>query len=857
MIKGKGKRLLYKILIVSFCIVATVFLVVQTGRTLHIHFTKGEYSVDSWELVWPVIVSTMVAVFGTLVTSYVFLKDTLDRTVDEKGYYARVISEYRQEKVKMLVGYTVMFLGVSCYLILYQSANGNDGHEESLITVFCRRILNRNVNVNSDSFLYAGILMVVIMVGFSICFLYQCINVDSSIRKTAQVILERLDQEAEQKWNGMGGVWKAFIDNYVNEKEAGANLAAFLEVERGTGDSCGANSQRAAGFFDTEKFVIRFSEWEKFILAFLDKSAGFHSGQDTRQRIMIAAGYIEKLWIIQKLEQDDAQANRWDQKAYPAIQGYEQVIERNMNMEAFLNIYQALSDYRDTLQVRQDITFLTQSEKEKENGAVLYLFFLLRFYCSVRCLVTLPKVELFYPAAKLYDVDFYYVRFENCSFRVSACFGVIFARIKMVGSNLALSSFTDCNFYNADMRDCALGNSRFKNCLMREMICSYVDVTGTIFVEDDLRGTTFENAVVVNVEFHKSRLDGMRFIGCKLSGVDFYEIADNDFRYGSFEKSILHEVRFQPTAPSAAEIPPRYRACYTNYFRDLSVSVNAKGIKEREKPDIWDAMDGTFSLDMSSSSFVEAFAEELHFSHMRMDAALFREANLRKAVIKNVCMQGCVMNGVNLTEALFHYVDMESCVLTDAIVYQAQFRLVNIQNSDLVDCHASESAWTCCMLDKSDMSKIDLTKSVMQYVSCRDTILREAELTHAHFTDVIFENCNGPEMLSSYSCFENCNFVNAFLGMSNFNYTIFRGCDMALASLADSTIEEAEFIGCKLENSNFRGCCFIQVTFRNNKNVDEEVFEHCTFIQCRFEGSDRTWEEALRSDPQRYGVRFR
>ena len=103
MIKGKGKRLLYKILIVSFCIVATVFLVVQTGRTLHIHFTKGEYSVDSWELVWPVIVSTMVAVFGTLVTSYVFLKDTLDLTVDEKGYYARVISEYRQEKVKMLV----------------------------------------------------------------------------------------------------------------------------------------------------------------------------------------------------------------------------------------------------------------------------------------------------------------------------------------------------------------------------------------------------------------------------------------------------------------------------------------------------------------------------------------------------------------------------------------------------------------------------------------------------------------------------------------------------------------------------------------------------------------------------------
>lgn len=837
-----GKKIKKWLIIGGVCIGAVL---IQAVRTLYCHFTAGEYSAASWELVWPVIVSTMVAVFGTLMTSYVFLKDALDRTIDEKPYYARVIREYRQEKIRVLMWYSVMFVGVSCYLILYQNASGGEGSPPY------------------DSFLYAGIVAVVVLMILSIYFLYQCVNIDEYIGKTAQTILDSLGRETAQRWKRMDSVWSVFIDNYVKLREEKKSLAAFLEIGKEAEAGNDAEAEKVFWSFDAEKFVIKFSEWEKFILAFLDKSAGFHSGQDIRQRVMIAAGYIEKMAIIQNVERDDAQDNGWYRSVYPTIQRYERYIEKNMDMDDFLEIYALLSDYRDVLQVRQDKQvrednreFRQQSKAETENRDILYLFFLLRFYSSVRCLVTLPRVELFYPAAKLNDVDFYNVRFENCSFRASAFSGVIFARIKMVGSNLALSKFADCNFYNADMRDCALGNSVFANCLMTEMIWSDVDVTGSNFVEADLRGSAFENAVLVNVEIHKSMLSRVNFIGCKLSQIDFYEIAEGDFRYSSFENSTLHKICFHDV-PTGSEIPEKYRDCNKNYFRTLSVTVNKKGMKEREKADIWNGMQGAFFLDLSSSSFVNAFAEEIHFSHMRMDAALLKGANMQKADLRNVRMHGCVMGGVNLTEASFQYVDMESCVLTEAVLYKAQLRLVNLQNSNLLGCHASESVWTCCMLDKSDMSTIDLTKSVMQYSSCRDTILKDAELTYAHFTDVVFENCNGPGLLSSYSCFENCNFGNAFFGVSNFNYTIFRGCDMALASLADSTIEEAEFSGCGLENSNFRGCCFIKVTFCNNKDVDAEIFEHCTFIKCRFEGSDKKWEKILRDNPQQYEVKFR
>lgn len=836
----RGKKFGRKVKIIfSFLLIA--FLMIQILRTLVSHFIAGEYSSKSWEIVWPVIVSTMIAVLGTLVTSYVFLKDTLDRTINEKPYYAKVIGEYRQEKIKILLWYSVMFVGISCYLMLFQ--NVNDG----------------NSNFYYDLFLYVGILAVASILILSIHFLYQCINIDRAICKIAESLLERLDKDIENVWMHMGSDRTGFFGRYIDSRED-STISEFLDVSKDDHNNSGKNKEET-GEFDEEKFVIRFSEWEKFILAFLEKSDGFHYGQDTRQKIIVAAGDIERFEVIQQVEYDDAESNDWGQSVYLAIQRYRKLVEKNMSLQNFLHTYQLLSDYRDILQVKQDNVLHSKlfekgrkSKTIKENGHILYMFFWIRFYSFTKCLSTLPKIEIFYPLAKLNTVDLYNVRFENSSFRASSFNEVIFARTKMVGTNMALSKFIDCNFYNADIRNCALGNALFEKCLMTEMILSDVDVTGTNFVEVDLRESTFENAVIVNVEFHKSILSNVNFIDCKLSQIDFYDIVKEDLKYSNFEKSILKDICF-PISPVTIEIPERYHDCDRNYFKKLGVKINSEGLKEREKSDIWDNINDKVVLDMSFSSFTYAVAERIDFRNMLLHATLFTRANLQKSNLQNLCMKGCIMDGVNLTEAAIKYVDMESCVLTGAVLYKAKLQLVNLQNSNLLDCHASESVWTCCMLDKSDISKIDLTKSLIKYSSYRDTILKDAEFTHAHFMDVIFENCNGIGMLSSYSYFENCNFVNALLADSNFNYTIFKECDMSLANLADSTIQEAEFVDCEFENSNFRGCCFIQVTFNNNKNISEEIFEGSTFIRCLFEGSNKEWKKIFSDCPDKYRIR--
>lgn len=798
-----------------------VFLFVQAVRTGCAHFKSRIYDKPSWELVWPVIVSTLIAVFGTLVTSYVFLKDALDRTIDEKPYYEKIIGKYRRERVRLLRDYSIIFVAISCYLILFQGAGGD-----------------------YDGFLYFGIICVAVLLLCSLYFLVQCINIDEAIYKAAQRQLAELDMDMREKWKKLENKWRGYINSYIHGWDE--SLQEFLEVE----------PRQEKEKFDKSKFIVRFSEWERFIFLFLDKTFEFQRGQSVEQRIVIAAGYIEKQDVVQKVEKGDAEGKGWGPYGYESIQNHTKKIDRDISIEDFLTLYQLLSDYRDTLRVTMDKESFMHGRhgrklRKEEQGTeiyVLYLFFLMKFFVSLKCLVTIPKVEIFYPSAKMHNVDFYNVRFENTSFRVALFRESMLARMKMTGSNIAFSKFEDCNFYNADLRDCSMSNTHFRHCLMSDMILFNVDATGAAFYESDFSGATFENSIVTNIEFHDSRFEYTSFIDCKLEEVKFEDVVDKKFVHANFEKSILKKVHFCNAIEGEIEIPDRYKACNKNYFRDLPIENRRGEIKKRRDPDIWRGIQSRkrFGMDLTASSFLEAVAEEMSFQNACLDASIFNDSDMQRSVWKNTSMRGCVMRGVNLTEAEFTYVDAESCVLTESILYKGSFCLLNLQNSNLSDCHASESRWNCSIFDKSDVSRIDLTKSYVEFSAFRDTIMAEAELTHTVFKDVLFDNLNGRGILSSYSRFDRCSFVNAYLPSSNFNYTIFFRCDMEFASMMGSTIEEADFIECDFENSNFNECVFIKVNFENNLNFKKDIFHKCVFIECKYSGDDEDWSDHLK-----------
>ena len=65
---------------------------------------------DQRSTLWPLLVTIAVTMVGTLITSYIFMKDSLDRTSEEKPYYREAIQRYRKEIVKLLWFYVRIVL---------------------------------------------------------------------------------------------------------------------------------------------------------------------------------------------------------------------------------------------------------------------------------------------------------------------------------------------------------------------------------------------------------------------------------------------------------------------------------------------------------------------------------------------------------------------------------------------------------------------------------------------------------------------------------------------------------------------------------------------------------------------------
>ena len=80
------------------------------------NFEKGAPPDDQRSTMWPVIISMTVTLLGSIITTYVFSKDTLDGILDERPYYREVIIEYRRKTMFWLRLY-IGFAAISVSLV--------------------------------------------------------------------------------------------------------------------------------------------------------------------------------------------------------------------------------------------------------------------------------------------------------------------------------------------------------------------------------------------------------------------------------------------------------------------------------------------------------------------------------------------------------------------------------------------------------------------------------------------------------------------------------------------------------------------------------------------------------------------
>lgn len=815
-------------------------LLVERGE-----WDKAEVIDDQKSTMWPLFTTLIITILGSLISTYVFLKGSLDRMVDEKTYYRKVVDTYRRS-----------FKG------------------KFLLYAFACLLLSLVIAVLYTSYYFWGKrtvewIRIVIGIGYMTCiptsgfFLYKCINTERGIHNAAKKSILGLNH-----WllavEGSGVQEKIACSRRCFAGESGKSLAERFQIQsvyEGNGDA----------------FIEQFTSWEKFLLLMVDDK-----NQDNKQQAGRLAGIREAVLKREEIsaaaayEGSDANGHGWSRPTFQKLEKISRLLATEE--EEFLEIYARLAELRDLLRVYRETAEDAKMDRlqlASVAGELTMTFAVFVRQLSLKYLKSIPRIDLFCPSGKFEYADFYNVRIENSSFRFSLFEHTVFARAKMENTNLGWSKFVETEFYSADIRNCSWNNCLFVRCNLKESLWNDVDLTGSNFLEGLIQKAVFENVVLSNMEFVNTGINDTVFRSCKLSSIVFQNIKDHRLCRCNFAKSDLRDIRFcvdsVPKAVWGLDFPakewfaglnqwfyskekpdrntlPPVPGLKINYFRTLRVRKNGINKKSYEEWNFWKRLQKLCFYSMQESVFADAVMTGICFCRMNFEQSNFRNVQMNESCLAAVNMSGCVMNGAGLRETVIRGCYLGSVVLEEAVLYHMDCWLSNFQDSDLTNLHASKSIITGCTFERSDCSRIDLTKAKVSHSSFRDSILNKAELTNADFNDVILDNCIAEEMLSAYTRFYQCSFTNALLRFSSFNYTVFERCCFKLANFSDSTVLGAEFRECDFQNANFRRTTFIEVVFEDNTNISPEIFKGCRFFDVDFRGRDAQWGFLLKQN---------
>lgn len=816
-------------IIVIFAVAAAVIFLISEEQLEQI---ENVYDDDQRSTLWPLLITLIATMLGSLITSYVFLKEALDRTSDEKTYYSVVIREYREKTMRSLWLYMLMSLALMGIVIC-------------LYSMFYFMHIRSRDEVRIILILSYGVCMI-----GSAWFLNKCIDIDRGLHKTADKLLKIQIAEArellvtlQQKRDQMlraSSVNESF-DELIDRITSGTeSTEAWLQIEDETEKSR----------INKKKFINRFSEWEKILFCLAENGEGFLHRQSMAERVRFAVEHGETVYGDTDVEQNDARAHTWGKNSpYKEVFRIKQALK--IDGTGFCDAYYLLSEIRNLLQVQMETAPRKEAEPLKENEVgTLFLFFLMQLSLYVFCM--LPKLEVFFPSGKFSFIDFYGIRFETSSFRTSLFDCCLFVRNRMKDCNFGMASFDNCEFYYTSSDDCSFTNTLFESCFFHNAKFENVDFTGAVLENCDLKRAQFEGVVLANVTLTGASLGKNNFSSSRLTDITVTLAQDEDgnreMKECGFASSVLERVKLDLfPEKDYRQVFPRIRTEAKKEKADILKERKCRyGQKDLMMQKTWGKVAKEAVFKMDQCDFTSAELTGIVFYRTCMEQSVFVKTQMDSIKIYACDMHGCIMEQANLRQGRIRASDFRSAVLADAIFYRSRCRLVNFEDSDMNKLHASAARFSLCSFERSDCSRIDLTMARVTESSFQDVILKEAELTRAFFTKVSFVNCIADGMLSSYSTFKDCIFKNAFLGHSSFNYSEFFNCSFAFASFADSTVSGARFDSCDFTETNFNKTCFIGVTFKDSKNLNVDSFIEARFINPVFEGTDKSFERALK-----------
>ena len=819
---------------------------------------------DQRSTLWPLLVSLIITMLGSLITTYIFLKEALDRTLDEKPYYRYAVQCYRESTMRGLWSYTLFSLALILVVVLLYGC-----------------LYFRHARSDECFRVFIYILYILSFVGCG-AILHKCICVDAGIKTTTNQLLKEVSKKFEELSCMLGQRELLALRGELGLKN-NEDVICWLQIEPESG----------LGESFEEKFISQFSAWEDLLMLLVGRDDNASNVQATKTQIQTS---LEKCDVIFRTGEDDfewqdAYENQWYGLTCDKLLRLKKILATNKKQ--FMAVFELLSDYRNLLKVKFDIEHYSSKNKKKsdpsklENNSDLVNLFL--YFCMIQSVYLFrifPKIETFAPVSFFEAANFYGVRFENTSFRASRFQNVIFSRAKIQNSNFSISSFKRCEFFSSDSRDCSLSNAFFELCSFQRSNFVDVDFSGTVFKRCRLKNASFHGTILTNVSLIDPELEYNDIINSKLENVILeYQEGLPSFRRCNFSESSLSAIQLViKTLPIARPLVNTSTVYQTFSFISKHNAFFLEGMKSTDvkrrladlkklvssfslegklfqssklaskrvgtdifpQEPIWKFIKKLSVISMEECVFNHAVMPELLLYRVNMDQSLLKNAQMDDVCLACVYMPGSILNGANLREGILWASVLSSSVLDDGIMFKSICKLVNFEDASLRNLHASESTIEWCSFGQSDCTGVDLTRAKVSLSSFRDAILSAAELTGAEFKDVVFDNSVAEQMLSSYTLFANCDFINVSLKQSNFNYTTFNNCDFTLADFSNSVVTNVKFDHCNFKESNFRRTHFIRPIFKDCEYMDMDIFSECYFIYPQFLGSSKDFETRIR-----------
>lgn len=845
---------------------------------------------DYRSTVLPMLISVVITLLGCLITTYIFLKGTLDRIVDQKPYAEDIINGYRTETIRRLHWlFGISMLLTACTAILYFA--------------FWDKI---------DVFRWAGhglwIVVVILIGALSWIFLDHCVNSEENLLEQAiheeQITNKQMKAVVEYKRASVKELHALLNENSakVARSEYGEcascenkdihNLTVYLDLEKESPDCM--PSQGCP--FDRKSLIYHFSALEEWLMLLANTFEEYKTTSSYGTRLLQALNLGKNLSQITLKDSilSDLSSNSYSKKLVDRFEQIEDTLEE-FGQEELFEIYGKLSKYRNILRFLYETKAdkITATVSAGEMADVMQAYLALRASCYITYAKIISRIQVIQPMEKLENINLYNCRIENSSFRGASFQYALLARIKALNTNFDMAVFKNVSFWNADIRNCALSNCLFLNVEMEGAYFYDVDFNYSGFTDNSFRSASFCNARFSSNLLKKVRLENTDFSNSRMWEVTFEEPENNEITNCIFSdadirqwvicpgtaneeyEQLLQQMKYHDDNTNEAE--KRLTDWLYNMYQEMNRKwdeFRAKRFEENELKEIrkqgqeqlkqyytydlenqnipgreiWKRLSVLSRIRFDNSVFSRARIRESCFYLISFEQGVFRDAQMEKAQWLFLDMQGCMMDRANLKESWLLSVNLFQSNLENVLLYKANLCMVNMADSNLIQLQASKSTMYGCYFNRSDCSNADLTKATVKYSCFNDAIMNQSELTRSEFRHVSLRMMVGIDWLSSYSEFSDCDFYGAVLKGANFNYTTFKDCCFDFATLERISATKTRFINCKFQQVNFRESCLIETEFDNCEYLHCEYFENARLINCRFAKNMAILERLLKND---------